>query len=280
MFNLDQQQIQSVMSSFQIPVKPEVLSEIENLMDEEYPDLGKISDVIARDVGLSAAILKVINSPFYGMNRRISEIKQAAMMLGLTTIKALVTALLLKKSFSGNASISLERFWDDAIDTANAMQFIGNRVKNEVPVDMLFTIGLFHDCGIPLLALKYDNYKDILIAANNNHENPIALEEKHYGCNHAVLGYYVATSWHLPKDICQLILRHHDFSFIKSATCGKEELVFCVLKAAENLTENVKRYGNSPDWQIISNQALSILGLSEEDYRDLMDDYTELYHEQ
>ena len=279
MFNLDQQQIQSVMSSFQIPVKPEVLTEIETLMDEEYPDMGKISEVIARDVGLSAAILKVINSPFYGMNRRISEIKQAAMMLGLTTIKSLVTALLLKKSFSGNASISLERFWDDAIDTANAMQFIGNRVKNEVPVDMLFTIGLFHDCGIPLLALKHSNYKDILIAANNNNDNPIALEEKHYGCNHAVLGYYVATSWHLPKDICQIILRHHDFSFIESNTCGKDELVFCVLKAAENLTENVKRHGNSPDWQIIGNQALSILGLSEEDYRDLMDDYSELYHE-
>lgn len=249
-------------------------------MEEEYPDLNDISNLIAKDVGLSAAILKVINSPFYGMNRRISEIKQAAMMLGLTTIKALVTALLLKKSFSGKACISLERFWDDAIDTANAMQFIGNRVKNEIPVDMLFTIGLFHDCGIPMLAMKYDDYKDLLINANQAHENSIAYEEKAYQTNHATLGYFVASSWHLPKDICQIIMRHHDASFIGSPTCGKGELAFCVLKAAENLTENIKRHGNSPDWSTFGDNVLSILGLSEEDYRDLMDDYSELYHEQ
>ena len=280
MFNLDQQQINAVISSFQIPVKPEILTEMESLMEEEYPDLNDISNLIAKDVGLSAAILKVINSPFYGMNRRISEIKQAAMMLGLTTIKALVTALLLKKSFSGNACISLERFWDDAIDTANAMQFIGNRVKNEIPVDMLFTIGLFHDCGIPMLAMKYNDYKDILINANQAHENSIAYEEKAYKTNHATLGYFVASSWHLPKDICQIILRHHDVSFISSPTCSKGELAFCVLKAAENLTENIKRHGNSPDWQTFGDNVLSILGLSDEDYRDLMDDYSELYHGQ
>lgn len=211
------------------------------------------------------------------MNRRISEIKQASMMLGLKTIEGLVTAILLKQSFSGEASISLERFWDDALDTANAMHFVGERVKNEIPIDMLFTIGLFHDCGIPLLALKYRDYKDILIKANDRNDNPIAHEEQAYDTNHAILGYYVASSWHLPKDICQIILRHHDFSYIEKATGEPNELAFCVLKAAENLTENVKRYANSPDWPHIGNNVLSILGISEEDYKDLVDDFMDVY---
>lgn len=278
MLNLDEKQIQSVMSSFQIPIKPQALQEIERLMDEEYPDLNKISNVISRDVALSSAILKVINSPLYGMNRRISEIKQASMMLGLNTIKSLVTALLLKQSFAGKASISLERFWDDALDTANAMQFIGSRVKNEVPVDMLFTIGLFHDCGIPMLALKYQNYKEVLMTANTDNVNSIALEEKSYGTNHATLGYFVASSWHLPKNICQVILRHHDLSFIGSKTNDiQDELALCVLKAAENLTENAKRYRNSADWLEFGDRVLDTLGISEEDFRDLLDDYNELY---
>jgi HD-like signal output (HDOD) protein len=154
-FDLDNNKLAEVVSSFQIPVKPEILSHLEELIRKDEPDIEQIAGLISSDVGLSAAILKIINSPFYGMNRRISEIKQAVMMLGLKTINGLVTALLLKTSFKGESSISLERFWDDAQDIANAMSYIGNKVKNKVPVDMLYSIGLFHDCGIPLLALKH-----------------------------------------------------------------------------------------------------------------------------
>jgi len=262
-----------VISGFQIPVKPEILSHIQALMDEDDPSIEDISTLISGDVGLSAAILKIINSPFYGMNRRISEIKQAVMMLGLKTINGLVTALLLKVSFKGDACISLERFWD----VANAMTYIGNKVKNELPVDMLYTIGLFQDCGIPLLALKYPDYKDVLSEANKQGVNSIKLEEARYRTNHAVIGYYVATSWHLPKDICQLILQHHDNDFFNQITDHKAQLAFAVLKAAENMVEGVKRYNPSPDWADIGEAALDILGISPEDYGDLENDFAELF---
>lgn len=277
MFNLDDDKLHTAVSGFQIPVKPEILTKIQNHISEEEPDIELIAQVISNDVGLSSAILKVINSPFYGMNRRISEIKQAVMMLGLKTIEGLVTALLLKSSFRGEASISLERFWDDALDVANAMSFIGSKIKNEIPVDVLFTIGLFHDCGIPLLAQRYKDYKEILIEANMALENPVRLEETNYQTNHAILGYFVASSWHLPKDLCQLILRHHDFSYIADSSDNKEQLAFCALKAAENMVERVKRHSNSPDWHHVNTQVLSILGLSEEDYSDLEDDFSDIF---
>ena len=266
-----------VISGYQIPVKPEILSHIQALMDENDPSIEDISTLISSDVGLSAAILKIINSPFYGMNRRISEIKQAVMMLGLKTINGLVTALLLKASFKGDACISLERFWDDAQDVANAMTYIGNKVKNELPVDMLYTIGLFQDCGIPLLALKYADYKDVLSEASRLGVNSIQLEEARYRTNHAVIGYYVATSWHLPKDICQLILQHHDHDFFNRVTDPKAQLPFAALKAAENMVEKVKRYNPSPDWADVGEAALDILGISPEDYGDLEDDFAELF---
>ena len=224
MFDLDEKKISSVISSFQIPVKPKILTELQSIMEEEEPCIDKIAHLISSDVGLSAAILKVINSPFYGMNRMISEIKQAVMMLGLKTINGLVTALLLKASFKGDACISLERFWDDSLDVANAMAFLGNKVKNKVPVDMLYTIGLFQNCGIPLLALKYPDYDKVLSEANRMGNNSIAVEEQKYKTNHAVLGYYVATSWHLPKEICKLILEHHELEPIKEVCSGERSL--------------------------------------------------------
>jgi len=276
MIELDNEKMAGVVASYQVPVKPEILSELQNLMDQDEPNIELVAQLISNDVGLSATILKIINSPFYGMNRRISEIKQAVMMLGLTTINGLVTAILLKSSFQGDACISLERFWDDALDVANAMTFIGNKIKSKIPVDMLYTIGLFHDCGIPLLALKFSNYKDILIEANSAGETSIALEEKNYSTNHAVLGYYVASSWHLPKNICQLILQHHDEKYLSPITGSQDQLAFAALKAAENMVERVKRFKLAPDWHQHSAQVLSVLGITEEDYTDLEEDYNDM----
>lgn len=277
MFNLDDKKMASVISSFQIPVKPQILTDMQLLLDDVEPDMDSIAVLISNDVGLSSAILKIINSPFYGMNRKISEIKQAVMMLGLKTINGLVTALLLKSSFQGDACISLERFWDDSLDVANAMAFIGNKVKNEIPVDMLFTIGLFQNCGIPLLALKFDDYKEILIEANCSGVNSIELEEKKYQTNHAVLGYYVASSWNLPKELCLLILQHHEVDYLSDIVGNKEQLAFAALKAAENLVERVKRHNVSPDWEGIKEAALEVLGITSIDYDDLEDDFAELF---
>ncbi len=271
--------MREVVSSFQIPVKPEILNSIQTLMADDEPDMGILSNLISSDVGLSSAILKIINSPFYGMNRRISEIKQAVMMLGLKTINALVTSILLKESFKGTASISLERFWDDALDIANAMTFVGNKVKNEVPIDMLYSIGLFHDCGIPMLALKFANYRDILVEANRNLVNSVALEEQYYHTNHAVLGYYVSSSWHLPKGICELIAQHHDTQYLQRTSDPQSQLIYAVLKIAENIVEKAKRYKESPDWKLVEDEVLDIIGISPTDYIDLEDDFVNLLND-
>lgn len=265
----------SVVSSFQVPVRPQILTDMQLLLSKEEPNIEHIAELISNDVGISATILKIINSPFYGVNRKISKIKQAVMVLGLRTINSLVTALVLKSSFQGSASISLEQFWDDSIDVANAMTFIGNRTKNKVPVDMLYSIGLFQNCGVPLLALKYRDYKEVLTEANNTGVNSIQLEEKNYQTNHAVLGYYVASSWHLPKEICSLILQHHEPDYLAHISGSKEQLAYAVLKAAEHLVERVKRHDVSPDWEAIKADVFDVLGITSLDFEDLEDDFAE-----
>lgn len=274
MFNLDEKKMAQVISSFHVPVKPKILTEIDKLMNEEEPDIEAISQLISSDVGLSAAILKIINSPLYGMNRRISEIKQAVMMLGLKTVNSLVTATLLKQSFMGSASISLERFWDDANDIANAMTFIGKKVKSMVPVEVLYTIGLFHDCGIPLLAMKYSNYKDVLIEANMTREDLVTVEEKHFNSNHAVLGFYVSSSWHLPREICQLILQHHDNDYVLGKAEDEYKIAFAALQAAINMVERAKRFNYSAQWQESEELLLEVLGITAADYADIEDDFS------
>tara|TARA_R110000787_G_scaffold25434_6_gene71626 strand:- start:25 stop:858 length:834 start_codon:yes stop_codon:yes gene_type:complete len=273
LIDLDNKKLAAAVSSFQVPAKPQILIDIQNFMAEEEPDIDKIALLISNDVGLSSAILKVINSPLYGVNRKVSKIKHAVMALGLRAVNGLVMALLLKSSIQGESSISLERFWENSIDIASAMAFIGGRIDVKIPVDTLYSIGLFHNCGIPILALKYADYNDVLLEASRLGINSIALEEQSYQTNHAVLGYYVATSWNLPSEICQIIRRHHDVDYLDEITGSQEQLSFAILKAAENLVERVKRQSVDPDWQYVEEGVFDVLGISAMDYSDLEDAY-------
>ena len=277
MIDLDNKKLATAVSSFQVPAKPQILIDIQKLMAEDEPNIDKIALLISNDVGLSSAILKVINSPLYGVNRKVSKIKHAVMALGLRGVNGLVIALLLKSSIQGDSSNSLECFWDNSIDIANAMSFIGGEIGSKIPVDTLYSIGLFHNCGMPILALKYNNYNDLLAEASVLAMNSLAVEEQHYNTNHAVLGYYVATSWNLPSEICQIILRHHEVDYLDEITDSTEQLAFAILKAAENLIEQTRRQSVTPDWESVREAVFDVLGISAMDYSDLEDGYTLLY---
>lgn len=158
MFDLDNDKMRQVAASFQTPAKPAILTQLRETVLSDDVEIVQIAQVIAQDVHLASSILKVINSPIYGLSRQISEIEQAVVFLGIDLIKSLATGLLLKEATKGNACISLERFWDDALEVAQAMRFVDEKVKHKVSIDMLYTVGLFYDCGIPLMATKHSDY--------------------------------------------------------------------------------------------------------------------------
>ena len=111
--------------------------------------------------------------------------------------------------------------------------------------------------------------------ANAKGVSSIELEEKRYQINYAILGYFVASSWHLPKNICNLILRQHEHDFLSKHTGSEEELMFAVLKASENMLEVAKRQTFSCDWREMGGDVLDILGITASDYDDIIDDFTE-----
>jgi HD-like signal output (HDOD) protein len=274
---IDNKKLASAVSSFQVPAKPQILTEIQTLMAADEPSIDKIAELISGDVGLSSAILKIINSPLYGVNRKISKIRHAVMALGLKAVGGLVVALVLKSTMRGESSISLESFWKDSSDLANAMSFIGSRIDVKVPQETLYSIGLFQNCGIPILAMKYSDYNEVLIEASRAGTNSIELEEIKYKTNHAVLGYFVATSWHLPSEICRIILQHHDVEYLFDITGSTEQLAFAILKAAENLVERVRRNDIAPDWEYVEARVFDVLGISVMDYIELEDEYSSQY---
>lgn len=274
MFVVNEQVLSDVNKNFIIPPKPQILDDLDRLAHQNEPSLIAAADIVAKDVAISSAILKIVNSPAYGLVRSIADIKQAIMFLGWNGIEALIPALKLKQMFlQKTCCISLERFWDNASEIANVNMIVGQRVKNKIPVEYLYTLGLFHDCGIVPMAIKYDDYVNVLHGSNrSSKESLVDIEDRVYGANHAIIGYYLASSWHLPRDICQLILRHHDLSLLEDTSDPNQQLCFCVLKLSESIVNSILRDEKIKDWERLEPFILKKLNMSEDEYIDLQEE--------
>ena len=280
MIEIDSKVLTDLESGFTIPPKPELLQSLQNELSSDSPELNTIASIVAEDVAIAAMVLKVINSPFYGLARTITDIKQAVMFLGLEGITNLVTGFLLEKAFDQtNCCIKLERFWDTASEIAAISTLIGKKLKSKVPTENLHMVGLFHDAGIPAMAMNYGDYVKVLAESNRDyHTSLIEREEVNYRTNHAVVGYFLATSWNLPKNICQIILRHHDVSFLEKIDFGQDQLTFATLKMAENIVHVNRRFVASPDWPYMKEKVLAVLDLDDEDYQDIKDDAEDFFN--
>ena len=277
MLIVDQSVLDDIGRGFSVPAQPTLLLEIFKLMAEIEPDTNAISHAISKDIALSAAILKTINSPRYGLNRTITDIKMSVNYIGVSGVVMLVTGSLLKKSFDAtNSSINLEDFWLLTSDIANAATVIGQRFKPNIARDKFFSLGLFHACGIPVMAMKYDNYQELLDKALTSPKFSLHnLEDNCYGVNHTTIGYYVASSWRIPRDVCQIILQQHDRNYIKNQDRKVQQDLYAVLKLSEQLISLKYSDSDSADWRFVSDNVTQVLNIDDKQLALLITEFTD-----
>lgn len=281
MFNIDQKKAQEIIKNFQIPPKPQILIEIQEVQSQSDPSSDSFADVISKDVALSAAVLKTVNSPVFGLKRTVTDIRQSVVLLGNSNITNLVSFFQLKQAFNKKSAISHEKYWDTAMETANMMTVLIEHMslKNQCPIEDAYSFGLFRDCGIPLMAMKFDDYKQVLIEANNNPEKIFTdIEDNHYQTNHATVGYFVASSWNLPKELCQLISRHHEADFLDAQdTTDLNKHLYVLAKLASNILSQYRFMRDDTEWFLSKDAVYGFFGLSDIDYADLEEDVKETF---
>ncbi|MBP9218257.1 MAG: HDOD domain-containing protein [Sterolibacterium sp.] len=259
-----------------IPPRPAVLNEINAELQKDNPDVGKLASRIASDVALSAAILKVVNSPYFGLRSKVASVPAAVQLMGMRNVKSIVTGLLLKTTLSGGA-VSLERFWDSAEKVAKISSFIATRLPRG-PRDEAYTMGLFRECGIPLLMQRFPDYKETLKVAGGDPRPMTAVEEERHGTNHAVIGYMVAKTWGLPEVLSEALQRHHDASVFDegdTASAGVRTLV-AINYLAEYLNDTSMRMRDNPQWNSVAEQVLDHLGFNSGEFEELREDVVPL----
>lgn len=128
-----------------LPSIPRVVSEVMAELNQEDPDPRKIAESVATDPGLTARMLKLANSAFFGLTRKIDSVHDAISILGFNHLRTLVQAVALSSSFKTVPGVNLEQFWRYSLNTAKICRPLARSLK--LPEGAAFTAGLVHAVG-------------------------------------------------------------------------------------------------------------------------------------
>ena len=262
------QKTEQIVRNIGIPSCPAMLATLVREMRAEEPDFARIGKLVTSDVGLAAMILKTVNSPFFGLKTKATSVPQALSIMGLRNVVQLVTELLLRQAFPFADGEMMETLWEDSSSIAAICAWLAPRVRG-VERDEAYTFGLFRDCGILTLMLKFSDYPRLFAASRTVDTIPLTeMEQKNYQIDHCQVGHYLAKSWHLPEPIYLAILSHHT----SLAHTGRQTaLAVASLKlialglVAEHLLGHYREGPASVEWQVSGASALECLGFSHAD---------------
>lgn len=279
---LTEDQILTIMQGIKIPPQPQILVDLQIEQIMPAPDLKQIAHLISQDVGLSGTVLKVVNSDFYGLSNRITSIQQAVSLIGLKSVVNIINGLSIKSQMSDQTIVNMNRFWDTANDIAHVSANIAKQVGYPNP-DLAYLLGLFHNCGIPLLMERFPNYLDVMQESYSYSDKRIVdVENQYLNTNHAVIGYYTAKSWNLPRLLCDVIAEHHSaLRYFNSSDERDSEgkTLLAILKLAEHICANYRILGRQQrdhEWELIGCEVITYLGLGEYDIELMQANFAEM----
>jgi HD-like signal output (HDOD) protein len=274
-----------------IPPCPKILIDLTAEARKEEPNYHYIEKLISADVGLSAALIKTINSPFYGIRNKVSSVIQAVHLLGLAHLSLMVMGMALRNVLKMEGQVEMERFWDGSGKVAIISSYIAGRLpyisyehmRRTIDKDEAYTFGLFQDCGIPIMLSQHAHYKDTLKRANSNSEQKFTdIEDLEFGQNHAKIGQVLAQSWGLPESMYQAIRCHHEHAALSNNTCqlsdqSKDYIALTLL--AERAIQVITGLSQTSEWPKGREWVMQHFGITDNDFVAIINGIQILYDE-
>lgn len=197
-----------------IPAMPELYRRLRLELQSEEASISSVAKIVESDLGMTAKILQLVNSAFFGIRQHVSSVTQAVSLLGLDTIKSLVlligvfTPAMSQKFPPG---LSLEQIWRHGMMVgASALAIAREETNDKVVTNDAFTAGLLHDVGKLVLAENCgDEFARVWTHAVDNQLQTDEVELETFGCNHAQVGAYMLGIWGLPDAVVEAVAFHH-----------------------------------------------------------------------
>jgi len=211
---------------------PQTLVEVLRVIRDEKSSVDNLAGVLMKDPALTAKVLRIVNSSFYGAQREITTVSKAVVMLGMRQVTALALSTSIYNMTSGwETKISRLRFWRHSLEVAIAARMIAERIQYP-HVEEAFVAGLLHDIGLLIVEKSFPEDFDKILIKGQRGERTIELEDELWGTNHARVGQFVLEQWNIPQSICDAVGHHHNQY---PSDCNNSELIYSQIIALANL---------------------------------------------
>lgn len=197
-----------------LPSMPAICMQVMEEVQAPEASIQKVADIIARDLGMAAKILQMVNSAFFGLCRRVTDIRDAVMLLGLDAIKALVLSVNVFSSFNGTkmAFLDFDSLWQHSLTTGGyAKQIMQAAGQPRSAVNAAFVAGMLHDIGKLILAVNFGEAYQSAVQTPSADEGCLwEREQAVFGASHAEIGAYLMGLWGLEPALLAAIAFHHN----------------------------------------------------------------------
>jgi len=201
-----------------LPALPAAVIELLDMLCRDGVETRQVAATLSLDPVLAAKTLRLANSSFYGLPRRVSSVTEAVGVLGLGTVKTLVLTAAVAARFSPPRceGFDLQAFWRHSVAAAVFARLAAKQrelARCEIDAEEAFTAGLLHDIGRLVLAnASPANYERVLSCGQGDSVTLSQRELEGLGIDHATVGARLAEKWRLPVNIVDAVAHHHDVS--------------------------------------------------------------------
>lgn len=247
---------------------PEVCIRVNEMMDDPGVNATDIGKVIAQDTSLTARLLKIVNSAFYGFQARIETVSRAVTVIGLRELRGLVLAASAVESFSKlpNDVLNLVNFWRHSVYCGVVSQLLAQRC-NVLHSERLFVAGLLHDIGKLVITNKLINEsRDVIKRVQKKKIFDFEAEQAILGFDHAEVGGVLLKEWNMPENLCNSVMYHH-----RPRAAMEPTIEICIVHIANILTIRAE-HGVTQNDAVppIEAMAFDMTGLAEEDFEQIL----------
>jgi len=254
-----------VAATGELATLPVTVIRLLDLLREDTTCATAVQGVLERDPAMTANVLKLSNSAYYGVSRTVGTLREALVLLGNRAVTTLAFATrmapVLRRDLSGYG-LGRDEFWTHCLTTAAASSLAADLRGDRHWRCQAFTAGLVHDIGM----LVMDNHlvieREHLPSAETDAEQ-CRLEFEHFGYDHAEVGAALADTWGFPAMLTTAIARHHEPRLAKDAP-----EVTRAVAAGDLVAEEIYRCPGGP-WGERATQGLADLGFDIADFGEL-----------
>lgn len=249
-----------------LPTLPAVAIQIVKVANDPNTAAEDLSKLLSVDQSLSAKVLRLVNSSYYGVKNKVSSVKQAVVILGFETVRSLALSTAIMDKFGSDdtgAGLSRKEFWKHSLGVAMTNRVLCRHLSKDAPTqEMYYMAGLLHDIGKVILDQHF--FENFVVILNRRAAMGVSFYQAEKLVNditHDEIGAFLASTWSLPAPIIQAIRYHHD------PMAATEDMQIVDATHFANVLTKTKAMGSGGDDDItgLSEESVARLGLSDAD---------------